>query len=103
MLVRSGELTAAVGDAVTTAAGLLTPPDLAHAVDATGATVVMLFIDPESEPGGRLTTGLAGAPRFFDSPAHDALLADLPAVPNGADLAAKEMYGLAPSLLRRPV
>ena len=45
------------------AAGVLTAPDVAHAIDAEGAEVVLVFLDPQSDVGVALRTVMSGAPR----------------------------------------
>lgn len=68
-----------------TAVGVLTAPDAAHAIDARGAEVLLLFIEPESEPGGRLRAALDGPLRLFESSERDQMLASLdrPLHPSG--------------------
>ncbi|MEC7520234.1 MAG: AraC family transcriptional regulator [Myxococcota bacterium] len=66
-------------------AGVLTPPDVPHALDAEGQIVVLLFIDPESRPGRRLRAGLEGI-RTLSAGERDALLEGLPARPTSSEL-----------------
>lgn len=66
-------------------AGLLTPPDLPHAIDGAGRTVLLLFIDPESRPGRRLRSSLDGV-RTFDDAERDALLEGLAPTPTSSQL-----------------
>jgi len=48
----------------TTAAGVLTAPDIPHSIDACGHDQVIIFIDPESDAGAALRPALAGPTRF---------------------------------------
>jgi len=45
----------------TSCAGVLTPADLPHAIDARGTEVLLVFLDPESEVGRSLAAPLHGA------------------------------------------
>jgi AraC-like DNA-binding protein len=56
------------------AAGLITPPDVSHAVDARGVDVVLVFLDPESDVGASLLAVLGGAVRYLDDRERRALL-----------------------------
>jgi AraC-like DNA-binding protein len=51
----------------TTAAGVLTAPDIPHAIDARGVDQVIVFFDPESEAGAALRPALRGPLRFTSS------------------------------------
>jgi AraC-like DNA-binding protein len=51
----------------TTAAGVLTAPDIPHAIDARGVDQVIVFCDPESETGAALRQSLPGPLRFMSS------------------------------------
>jgi AraC-like DNA-binding protein len=46
---------------------LLTRPDVAHAVDASGRQVVIVFVEPESETGGRLASAAAADVTVFSA------------------------------------
>ena len=56
MVAVDGVLSVRTGPEAEPQAGraLLTRPDVPHAIDARGARVVLVFVDPESEMGGRL-------------------------------------------------
>jgi AraC-like DNA-binding protein len=54
VLAVEGTLRARAGGAWIEAAGVLTPPDLAHEIDARGREVLLVFLDPESEAGAAL-------------------------------------------------
>jgi AraC-like DNA-binding protein len=59
-----------------TACGVLTAPDVPHAIDARGAEVALVFVDPESAVGAALHGSMGAAPvRLFDEKERDALLA----------------------------
>jgi len=91
------------------AAGVLTSPDILHAVDASGVEVVLIFLDPESDAGAMLRPALHGSMRLIDSTERAALLqdADPPAfVRGGADewsRRAASILGLTPSDSRRAI
>lgn len=62
LLVRAGTLRVRTGRAGSWRActGLLTAPDAPHAVDARGAEVLLVFVDPDSEAGRALRPVVAG-------------------------------------------
>lgn len=69
------------------AAAVLTAPDVRHAITVGRGPVLLLFVDPESEPGARLRASLNGAPeRRFAPDERDALVDGLPAVPGSSEL-----------------
>lgn len=66
--------------------GVLTAPDVAHAIDAVGADVLLVFIDPESDAGGALRGAFTGALREIGATERAALLRDVePNALMGAD------------------
>src|SRR5262245_10551712 len=48
----------------TTAAGVLTAPDIPHAIDACGREQVVIFVDPESDVGAALRPALSNPVRL---------------------------------------
>jgi AraC-like DNA-binding protein len=70
-----GELRARAGGARrwTRAPGVLTAPDVAHEIDASGADVLLVFVDPESEVGAALRPTITGAFRALTGPERDAI------------------------------
>jgi AraC-like DNA-binding protein len=58
------------------AAGVLTAPDVPHAIDARGVEVLLVFFDPESELGLCLAPTLGGAFRLVDERERTLLLKD---------------------------
>ena len=60
--------------AAETAAGVLTGPDVLHEIDAVGADVLLVFIDPESDAGQPLRAALPGPVRLITAAERDALL-----------------------------
>jgi transcriptional regulator GlxA family with amidase domain len=48
------------------AAGVLTAPDQPHAIDASGAEILLVFVDPESAAGVALAAALAEPVRLLD-------------------------------------
>jgi AraC-like DNA-binding protein len=78
VLARTGALRVSHAGRTRRLAGVLTAPDVAHAIDATGREIVLVFADPESDSGARLCAGMAGPLRAIDADERDRLLADLP-------------------------
>jgi AraC-like DNA-binding protein len=56
------------------AAGVLTAPDVVHAIDATGVDVLLVFLDPESEVGAALAATVGGSLRAISSAERDVLV-----------------------------
>lgn len=56
--------------------GVLTAPDVPHAIDAEGREVLLVFLDPESEAGAALRASLAGPFRALSAAERDALARD---------------------------
>ncbi len=86
LLARSGDLQVRVGDDQHCAPGVLTAPDVGHAVQATGRVVVLVFWDPESVDGASLRATFEGRVRLISEVERSALLADLPDAPGRNDL-----------------
>lgn len=61
------------------AAGVLTAPDVPHALDASGREVMIVFLDPESDAGARLRDRMRAPVRTFTASERDALFAVEPA------------------------
>jgi AraC-like DNA-binding protein len=57
------------------AAGVLTAPDVLHAIDAAGAEILLVFIDPESDVGEALRPAVSGPVRAITAAERDAILA----------------------------
>lgn len=57
-------------------AGVLTAPDVPHAIDALGVDVLLVFFDPESVVGASLLPALDGALRPLTATERDALVND---------------------------
>jgi AraC-like DNA-binding protein len=57
-----------------TAAGVLTSPDVPHEIDATGAEVLLVFIDPESDVGEALRPALTDPLRLVGARERDVLI-----------------------------
>lgn len=76
VLSLGGELRArAARGRETSAAGVVTPPDAPHAIDARGTDVILVFVEPESDAGASLRTALAGTIRYIDDRERRELLA----------------------------
>lgn len=54
--------------------GVLTPPDVPHAIDARGTEVVIVFLDAESEAGETLRALVGASPRALSSAERDLLV-----------------------------
>jgi AraC-like DNA-binding protein len=91
------------------AAGVLTAPDILHAVDASGIEMVLIFMDPESDAGATFRHAFQGPMRLIDSSERAALMngADPSVfVRDGADKwsqSAARILGLPPPNGSRPV
>jgi AraC-like DNA-binding protein len=70
LAVRAGRSGHASGHAVP---GVLTAPDVRHAIDAGDRDVLLVFIDPESDAGTALAAALDGPVRAIDAAARTAL------------------------------
>lgn len=57
------------------AAGVLTAPDVAHAIDAVGVEILLVFVDPESAVGTAMRGALAHEPVLLVTPAQRTALA----------------------------
>lgn len=89
------------------AAGVLTSPDIPHAVDARGRDVLLVFLDPESDAGAMFRPALEGPIRLINTEERTALLVDADPrvfVQHGADewnRRAASTLGITPSASRR--
>jgi AraC-like DNA-binding protein len=54
------------GEKLGSARGVLTAPDVPHALDARGAEVLLVFIDPESVAGARIASSAGGSVVLLD-------------------------------------
>ncbi|HEX8793794.1 MAG TPA: helix-turn-helix transcriptional regulator, partial [Polyangiaceae bacterium] len=61
------------GEGVRQAAGVVTAPDVPHAIDGRGVEVLLVFLDPESDAGAALFERIGGAARCLDADERDAL------------------------------
>lgn len=86
VLARQGDLRIQIGDDAHEAAGVLTAPDVRHAVRATGRTVVLAFWEPESVDGARLRATVEGGARLVSEAERRGLLEGLPEAPGRDDL-----------------
>src|SRR5260221_1661660 len=59
------------------AAGVLTSPDAAHAIDAEGVELLLGFLDPESAAGSMFRASLTRAVRLISAAERNALLFDI--------------------------
>jgi AraC-like DNA-binding protein len=75
VLATEGELRVTIGDRPTTrACGIVTAPDVAHALDASETEVLLVFLDPESQAGASILPTLGGDSRALSPEQRDALL-----------------------------
>lgn len=65
VLARTGTIELTVDDVSVRCAGVLTAPDVAHAIDATKAFVLIVFVEPESELGASLRRTFVGESRMI--------------------------------------
>jgi AraC-like DNA-binding protein len=57
------------------AAGVVTAPDVAHALDGSGVEIFLVFIDPESDVGASLRAAIGECPlRALDAAERDAIM-----------------------------
>jgi hypothetical protein len=88
-------------------AGVLTAPDAAHAVDASGVEVLLVFVDPESEAGRTLRAAVPGDLLEVSPAQRDRLAGTGPAEimgPGGPGFCRRMLEELgAPSAPPRPV
>jgi len=100
---------ASVGELSAEAAGVLTAPDVEHAIAARGGEVLVVFLDPESDVGARLASVLAGPARWINARERDTLVrgADPRAIVGSSGVAwterAVEILGGAANPRRRRV
>jgi AraC-like DNA-binding protein len=86
VLAREGALRVTVGGDTRDVAGVLTGPDVPHAIDAAGREVVLLFADPESVPGASMAALLTGPVVHIHADDRAALLGRLPRHPTSSTL-----------------
>jgi AraC-like DNA-binding protein len=61
----------------TSAAGVLTGPDVPHAIDGLGVEEMLVFLDPESEAGATFASALERPVRLLSGAERDALVRDV--------------------------
>lgn len=88
IVARRGTLRARIGADVWDVAGVITGPDVEHAIDAAGRDVVILFVDPGSDAGASLVAALDGQAKRIDAETRDALVAELSASPRASEVEA---------------
>ena len=66
-------------------AGVITAPDVPHAIDGSGREVLLVFLDPESDVGRSLTGALQDAVVCIDARTRDALVGATPEALMGAE------------------
>lgn len=89
--------------------GVLTPPDVTHAVDARGCEVILVFLDPESALGAALAERLSGRVRMLraDEVAGLAAVADpmrlMRADARDFSVRAAELLGVSTASTAKPI
>lgn len=81
------------------AAGVLTGPDVPHAIEAEGREIVLVFFDPESRSGAALRRRVEGGVRRLSGAERDLLVAD-PLPTNLDDTGAVDWHDRICSALR---
>lgn len=78
VICQEGELSVRIGAAgrARRAPGVLTAPDVLHAIDAEGSQVLLVFLDPESDVGRSLARVVDGPVRTLSEAERSALLVD---------------------------
>lgn len=77
ILALDGRLHVRAADAPEQSAfGVVTAPDMPHAIDARGVEVLLVFLDPESTAGSALLPAMREASRLLSASERDALLVD---------------------------
>jgi len=75
VLAAKDELTIRVSDSAPIATpGVVTAPDVPHALNAAGNEVLLVFLDPESDAGSSLSSALGGPFRLLSASERDVLL-----------------------------
>jgi AraC-like DNA-binding protein len=75
VLALAGELRLRQGRSWQRVAGVVTAPDVPHALDGSEADVLLVFLDPESDAGVALQSVLGGATRALTDDERDRLVA----------------------------
>ena len=83
----------------TPAAGVLTAPDVPHAIDTSGNDEVVIFFDPESDVGATLLPALPGPVRLITGPERDELVPGVEDPRTFASVDAHDWVGHAASTL----
>jgi len=98
VVARGGVIGVRVGKDEVFAPGVLTAPDVPHAIDATDREVLLVFVDPESTAGLRLQAGMTASVRALSEDERTAIFAAASAdvLRWGAD-AVDRLAGLDPS------
>lgn len=73
VVAADGDLEVRTGRATLSVPGVLTAPDVSHAIDAHDREILLVFVDPESDAGTALGAALDGPIRALDDAARAAL------------------------------
>jgi len=73
IIAATGEISVRAGSTSASVPGVLTAPDVRHALDASEREILLVFIDPESDAGSALAAALDGPVRALDAAARTAL------------------------------
>lgn len=73
VIAGDGDIQVRIGTSSIAVPGVLTAPDIRHAIDAHDREILLVFIDPESDAGIALAAALDGPIRALDAAARSAL------------------------------
>lgn len=73
VIAADGELGVRAGASGLAVPGVLTAPDVSHAIDAHDREILLVFVDPESDAGSALSAALPGPVRSLDAADRAAL------------------------------
>jgi hypothetical protein len=73
VIAGDGDIQVRTGASTLAVPGVLTAPDVQHAIDAHDREILLVFIDPESDAGVALAAALDGPIRALDATARSAL------------------------------
>ena len=90
-----GTLRVRAGSDAVEAPGVLTAPNVPHALDAEGREVLLVFVDPESEAGSRLAASMEGPLRVVDEATRASLMSSPGDPMTWGARAVDELAGLA--------
>ncbi len=81
LIALEGRLVVEIGGREEKAAGVITAPNVPHAIDASGTQVLILFVEPESTDGASLQSILQNGFQLLEAPSRARLLEGLDKAP----------------------